>query len=234
LDACFTQKRTNNPQNSASHDPPNPTSTVFIPESEVKAMELFIEKQQSLPSNQHYSLTQNQQKLDDFEDGMKVPVSVLDGCGNSFHAADEKQQKANTHFFADTGIMALLCHHDHVLWLVNMTSAGEKQHYALVLVKHLFDHLPAMMKVGLLYDIGCQLECSCHKWKLLDEGILSRLKFGVSVFHAYGHQWPCQIVYHPCKCVGFGLSDGEGCEWLWSSLKKLIPILQVSGVSGGL
>ncbi|KAI6157713.1 hypothetical protein BKA82DRAFT_4009978 [Pisolithus tinctorius] len=166
---------------------------------------------------------------DSFEDGMRVPISVLDGCGDSFHAADEKREKASTCFFADTGPMALLCHHDHVLWLVNMTSAGEKQHYALVLLKHLFEHLPTTATVGLLYDIGCQLEHSCCKWKLLDEGILSRLKFGISVFHAYGHQWPCQIVYHPHKCVGFGLSDGEGCERLWSSLKMLIPILQVSG-----
>ncbi|KAI6039435.1 hypothetical protein EDC04DRAFT_2867975 [Pisolithus marmoratus] len=200
LDACFTQKWTNNPHNSATHDPPNPTNTVFIPESEVKAMEMFIDKH--------------------VEDGMKVPVSALDGCGESFHAADERWKKASTSFFADTGLMALLCCHDHVLWL---------QHYALVLLKYLFDHLLTTTTVGLLYDIGCQLEHSCHKWKLLDKGILSRLKFGISVFHAYGHQWPCQIVYHPCKCVGFGLSDGEGCEWLWSSLKMLIPILQVSG-----
>ncbi|KAI6142447.1 hypothetical protein BKA82DRAFT_4331470 [Pisolithus tinctorius] len=207
LDACFTQKQTN--KDSAAHDPSNPNNTVFIPESEVKAMEIFIEKH--------------------FEDGMRVPISVLDGCGDSFHAADEKCKKESTHFFADTGLMALLCRHDHVLWLVNMTSAGEKQHYALELLKHLFEHLPTTATVGLLYDIGCQLECSCHKWKLLDEGILSRLKFGISVFHAYGHQWPWQIVYHPCKCVGFGLSDGEGCEWLWSSLKMLIPILRVSG-----
>ena len=191
-------------------------------------MEHFIEKKHSQPSNQHHSLPQNQQ--DSFVDGMKVPTSILDGCGDSFCAADEKQQKASTHFFADTGLMALLFHHDHVLWLVNMTSAGEKQHYALVLMKYLFENLPATMTVGLLYDIGCQLEHSCRKWKLLDDGILSRLKFGISVFHAYGHQWPCQIVYHPHKCVGFGLSDGEGCEWLWSSLKMLIPILQVSGV----
>ncbi|KAI5993383.1 hypothetical protein EDC04DRAFT_2872667 [Pisolithus marmoratus] len=107
-----------------------------------------------------------------------------------------------------------------------MTSAGEKQHYALELLKYLFEHLPTTTTVGLLYDIGCQLEHSCCKWKLLDEGILLRLKFGISVFHAYGHQWPCQIVYHPCKCVGFGLSDGEGCEQLWSSLKMLIPYHQ--------
>ncbi|KAI6114657.1 hypothetical protein EV401DRAFT_2058510 [Pisolithus croceorrhizus] len=218
LDACFTQKRTNNPRNSATHDPPNPTSTVFIPESEVKAMEVFIGKQRSLAPGHHDS--SHQLQGDSFEDGMRVPMSVLDGCGDSFHAADENRKKASTNFFADTGLMALLCRHDHVLWL---------QHYALVLLKYLFEHLPTTTTVGLLYDIGCQLERSCRKWKLLDEGILSRLKFGISVFHAYGHQWPCQIVYHPRKCVGFGLSDGEGCERLWSSLKMLIPVLRVSG-----
>ncbi|KAG1723251.1 uncharacterized protein EDB91DRAFT_1087876 [Suillus paluster] len=91
-----------------------------------------------------------------------------------------------------------------------MTSAGEKQHYSLALVKQLFNHLPPDMMVGLLYDIGCQLEHSCRKWSLLDDSILSRIIFGVSMFHVYGHQWPCQILYHPQKCAGFGLSDGEG------------------------
>ncbi|OJA13299.1 hypothetical protein AZE42_13519 [Rhizopogon vesiculosus] len=110
-----------------------------------------------------------------------------------------------------------------------MTSAGEKQHYSLALVKQLFNHLPPDMMVGLLYDIGCQLERSCRKWSLLDDSILSRIIFGISVFHAYSHQWPCQIVYHPQKHAGFGLSDGEGCERLWSALKHLIPVLQVSG-----
>ncbi|KAG1858086.1 hypothetical protein F4604DRAFT_1882907 [Suillus subluteus] len=66
------------------------------------------------------------------------------------------------------------------------------------------------MTVGLLYDIGCQLEWSCCKWSLLDESILLRITFAVAIFHAYGHQWPCQIIYHPRKCEGFGLSDGEG------------------------
>ncbi|KAG2067433.1 hypothetical protein BDR04DRAFT_1213631 [Suillus decipiens] len=130
---------------------------------------------------------------------MRIPMSVLDGCSESFVAADEKCEKASMHFFADTGLMALLCRHDWVLWLINMMSASEKQHYSLTLVKRLFDHLPPDMMVGLLYDIGCQLECSC--WN-----------FGISVFHAYGHQWPCQIVYHPRKHAGFGLSDGEGCD----------------------
>ena len=54
--------------------------------------------------------------------------------------------------------------------------------------------------------------------------------FAVSVFHAFGHQWACQLIYHPRKCKGFGLSDGEGCERLWSALRKMIPSLRSAGV----
>jgi hypothetical protein len=153
---------------------------------------------------------------DGYEDGMCIPVSTLDACREFFLAADEKQEKASTCIFADMGIMALLCRHDCVLWLVNMTSAGEKQYYALVLIKKLFEHLSPTMTIGILYDIACQLK----------QGILSCIVFSISIFHAYGHQWPCQLIYHPRKCEGFGLSDGEGCE-----LKMLIPPLWVSGVS---
>ncbi|KAI6009903.1 hypothetical protein BKA83DRAFT_108908 [Pisolithus microcarpus] len=59
---------------------------------------------------------------------------------------------------ANTGVMALLCHHDHVIHLANMTSAGAKPHYALALIKSLFSHQPDNFHIGLLYDIGCQLE----------------------------------------------------------------------------
>lgn len=177
----------------------------------------------------HTDRTQGSEE-DGFEMGMQVPRSVLNDCNNSFVSADEKRQKASIRYFSDTGLMSLLCRHDQVLWVVNMTSAGEKQHYALALIQRLFDHLPPNMTVGILYDIGCQLHRSCEKWGFLKDH-LHRITFGISVFHAYGDQWPCQIVYHPRKCSGFGLSDGEGCERFWSSLKKLIPSLRVSGVS---
>ncbi len=162
-----------------------------------------------------------------FEDGMRVPTAVLDGCNDSFVAADERRIKASTLFFADTGLMALICRHDRVLWLVNMTSAGEKQHYVLCLLQKLFNYIPDSMRIGALYDIGCQLERSCLKYGFLSS-VLDRLFFGISVFHAYGHQWPCQIIYHPRKCEGFGLTDGEGCERFWSSIQSLIPSCRVS------
>ena len=126
--------------------------------------------------------------------------------------------------------MALLCRHDRVLWLVNMVSAGERQHYAVALLLQLFKQLPESATVGVLYDIGCQLHRSCEMWDFLGN-YLPQLKFGISVFHAFGHQWLCQLLYHPRKCIGFGLTDGEGCERFWSAIKKLIPVLRVSSVS---
>lgn len=166
---------------------------------------------------------------DTVEPGMHVPNSVLNDCGDSFKAADEKREKASTQFFADTGLMSIICRHDELLYSVNMTHRGERQHYALALIKKLFDNIPENMTVGILYDIGCQLKLSMLKFDFLSH-LFPRMTFGISVFHAFGHQWPCQIVYHPRKCIGFGLSDGEGCERFWSSIRKLIPTLRVSGV----
>ncbi len=74
-----------------------------------------------------------------------------------------------------------------------MTSAGEKQHYALSLLDKLFQHVPESMRIGVLYDIGCQLHRSCNKFNFLSTA-LDRITFGISVFHAYGHQWPCQLI----------------------------------------
>ncbi|ESK88101.1 hypothetical protein Moror_10728 [Moniliophthora roreri MCA 2997] len=87
-----------------------------------------------------------------------------------------------------------------------MESAGEKQDYVLALLETLFHHLPPTFTVGVLYDI---------------------ISFTISVFHAFGHRWACQVVYHPHKCAGFGLSDSKGCERFWHSISKLIPFLQI-------
>ncbi|KAI6004876.1 hypothetical protein EDD15DRAFT_2384749 [Pisolithus albus] len=215
IDACFTQKRRSGLQD----DPVNPTATVFLSQEEIDSMENEVDGlRKKKPSDEE----------DGFEQGMRIPTSVLKNCNESFTAADEKRQKASTQFFSDTGVMALLCCHDRVIHLANMTSAGEKQHYALALIKSLFSHLPDNFHIGLLYDIGCQLEQSCRKWGFL-KPFLPRISFAISVFHAFGHQWPCQLIYHPRKREGFGLSDGEGCEHFWSSIKGLIPSLRVSG-----
>ncbi|KAJ3474207.1 hypothetical protein NLI96_g12591 [Meripilus lineatus] len=228
-DANFTQKRR---KGQSDHDNwawfhPD---TVFISESKIAEMEEQVAawRANGRGKQRRRDGATNDPEEDHCEDGMAVPNSVLDGCQESFTAADEKREKASTKFFRDTGIMALLCRHDRVLFLANMTSAGEKQHYVLALVKELFQHLPKNITIGLLYDVSCFIHRSCVKHGFIPE-LLDRITFALAVFHAYGHQWPCQLIYHPRKCKGFGLSDGEGCERFWSLLKKLIPPLRVSG-----
>lgn len=234
LDACFTQKR----RKSGRKDPvfEHPQS-VFIPSEEVAFMERIVNERRGggAQRGRRKRTAPEMEAADDadedeVEPGLAVPKSVLDGCEKSFIAADERREKASTTFFADTGLMALLCRHDRVLWLVNMTSAGERQYYALALLDRLFRNLPSNWRMGILYDIGCSIDRSCKKWGFLREW-QDRMVFAIAIFHAYGHQWPCQCIYHPRKCEGFGLTDGEGCERFWALLQKLIPGLRVTGVS---
>ncbi|KAJ7722262.1 hypothetical protein DFH07DRAFT_872068 [Mycena maculata] len=126
--------------------------------------------------------------------------------------------------------MALLHRHNRVLWLINMHSAGEKQFNVYALMETLFQHLPLDIAMGLLYDVVCALEHSCQKWGFLGR-FMDCLSFAVSVFHAYGHEWACQLLFHPCKRGSFGFADGEGCERFWHSISHLIGTLCVSGVS---
>lgn len=222
IDAVFTQKHD-------KHDTRDPArthpKTVFIPETEVKAWEDFVSKVRPEKSPKPPPETD-----DCYEGPLKVPKSVLDGCEKSFTAADETRQKASSKFFDSTALMGMLCRHDRVLWLVNMTSAGERQHYAFTLIDKLFQHLPSSFRIGVLYDVACSTHRSCIKWGFLAK-YLDRLAFAVSVFHAYGHGWPCQCIYHPRKCLGFGLSDGEGCERFWHMISKLVAYLRICGVS---
>ncbi|KAH6888337.1 hypothetical protein BKA70DRAFT_1442986 [Coprinopsis sp. MPI-PUGE-AT-0042] len=223
LDANFQQKR-RRPGRGVQREPPfTHPNTCFLSNEEVKLAKDHVDACRP-PTKSTSSANEEDKK----EAGMKVPNSVLSGCHDSFTAADEKRHKASTTHFVDTGLMALQCRHDNVLWLVNMTTPGERQFYAIALLLKLFAHLPPNARVGLLYDIACQLEQSCLKWELLGD-LANRMVFAVSVFHVYGHRWPCQLIYHPRKCAGFGLADGEGCERFWAAIKFLIPSLRVSG-----
>jgi hypothetical protein len=55
---------------------------------------------------------------------------------------------------------------------------------------------------------------------------INQMKFATSIFHSYVHEWECQLKYNPCYNVGWGFSDGEGLERLWSYLSSLVSPLQ--------
>ncbi|KAI0716907.1 hypothetical protein C8Q76DRAFT_795144 [Earliella scabrosa] len=161
----------------------------------------------------------------------EVPQDALDECEKSFEAADEQKAKTHGVKFDDTGLMALMCRHDIVLFLANVDSPGEQQKYGVALVEHLMSFLPCEATVAVFYDIGCVLDRSLHLYDILPQSIVERLVFATSVMHAYGHQWSCQLVYNPRLREGLGLSEGEGTERVWSKFRKLIGVTRTSGRS---
>jgi hypothetical protein len=92
---------------------------VFVSPEEVQEMEHFVDsvrvpqpskKGKSKKDHGAKSQSLDQQDVEpDYEPGMQIPSSVLNDCNDSFVAADANHVKASTLFFADTGLMALLC-----------------------------------------------------------------------------------------------------------------------------
>ncbi|KAF9510726.1 hypothetical protein BS47DRAFT_1364322 [Hydnum rufescens UP504] len=164
---------------------------------------------------------------DKVEDDLKMLNSTYSACGESFIAADGDCVKALTQYFSDTGVLAMLCHHNIPLVIASMWTAGEKQFYTCALLDFLFKHLPHCWRIGVLYDIGCQMDQSLKKWNFMPDWS-PRLEWGISIFHAYGHQWTCQLWYHPRKRTIWGLSDGEGLECIdeekWGDFGKWLQV----------
>ena len=148
VDANFAQRR----RHSRHPDPEDPhPDTHFLSVNDVESMKRAVEH--ARPSDSRANA----------KSGATLPDDTLDDCEKAFTAAQGHIAKSSNVIFADTALMALLCRHDRPLFLVNMTSAGERQYYALALIKALFLHLPDDWVIGLLYDVACQLERSMRK-----------------------------------------------------------------------
>jgi hypothetical protein len=233
-----TDRRAGHEGETGSHDPAIASpSTIMLSRGYLEQWERKIEEiRPPRPSRSGQKRKANESgedhvdptEDDKVEPGLHAPNSTYDACRESFIAADEDRIKASTQYFEDTGIMALLCRHDCPLAAASMWTAGEKQFYVFALLETLLNHIPSHWRVGALYDVGCQMDQSLKKWKFMPEW-LPRFEWGVSIFHSYGHQWACQLWYHPRKSELWGLSDGEGCERFWSELRQLIPGLRVTG-----
>ncbi|KAH9809146.1 hypothetical protein DFH28DRAFT_1067209 [Melampsora americana] len=147
-------------------------------------------------------------------------------CSDSHTAANDVRNSTSWDRCDDTGLFGSACRHDVPLKLINIYKSGEKLHYPVTILDHILHDLPEK-KVGVLYDIGCHLKAHIEKRQLLAQHD-GRLLFGTSVFHAYAHQWRCQIFFNPRFIRLFGLSDGEGLERVWSDLSPLVSGLRIS------
>ncbi|KIK55897.1 hypothetical protein GYMLUDRAFT_248296 [Collybiopsis luxurians FD-317 M1] len=141
MDACFTQKH--NKQSTVDPLIKHPSSVFILPEK-VAIWQEFVETVWPTTKGRHRKDKPEAPPEDNcYEGPLKVLNSTLDACEDSFTAADGDRQKASMQFFDSTALMGLLCCHDQVLFLVNMTTPGEHQHYAFSLIEELFKHLPS-------------------------------------------------------------------------------------------
>ena len=113
--------------------------------------------EQAMGKNKCHSINNEETDPDTALPGLGLPEHVYSGCEKRFFAANEDNKKGEASVFSDTGLMAMVCRHDRVLFMANLKDAGEKRYYALALLKRLFQELPASWTAGVLYDIGCQL-----------------------------------------------------------------------------
>ncbi|KZO94975.1 hypothetical protein CALVIDRAFT_483330, partial [Calocera viscosa TUFC12733] len=186
---------------------------LFLPKSNVAQMRAAMD-QAKLDSSRH-----------DRQSRSRLTSEVLERCRKAFKVADEDAELVSDQLFDITGVVIMVCRHDVPLFVCDITTPGERQEYGLALIHALLQELPKTATVGVLYDIGCQVDHSCDMFGYLGED-RSRVTFACSVLHAYGHEWACQVVYNPRRRAGFGLTDGEGSERVWSRTRRLIPILR--------
>ena len=125
----------------------------FLPKHQVDAISAHIKKQRRMPPKAHKIL---------------VPNEAIDSCESSYEATDGKKQKASMDSFDDTGVMALICHHDIPLFFANINSPSEQQKYSVALLTHLFTLLPLQATVVGLYDVGCILDRSISLVSVLE------------------------------------------------------------------
>ncbi|SCZ88287.1 BZ3500_MvSof-1268-A1-R1_Chr2-1g04311 [Microbotryum saponariae] len=188
---------------SAKYDPQESTPALFLGEDELESMKEICDGGDSKKSEK--------------------------ACADSWKAANGGATQISRGK-SDTGLVACVCRHDIALKMVNLYQSGEKRYYGLSLLQHISNQLPSDDTLGVLYDVACNLDGYMQSRGILPD-LFPRLKFATSVFHAFAHQWPCQLEYNPRLIQHFGLTDGEGCERVWSQLRSLIPINRPASAS---
>ncbi|EFP93136.2 uncharacterized protein PGTG_19152 [Puccinia graminis f. sp. tritici CRL 75-36-700-3] len=187
------------------------TPSLFVQPCEVSEME--------------ESLAQSQQP--------RQKMEHIDRCTEQHTAANDTRNGTTWKHCDDTGLFGMACRHDQMIRMINIVKSGEKSYFPLTMINHMVqitqENFGERKKLAFLYDIGCNIEKGIIRRNQFPfEMAHNLLKFGTSVFHAYVHEWTCQLRYNPRLNHGWGMSDGEGMERLWSHLSPLISQLRYS------
>ncbi|KAA1115642.1 hypothetical protein PGTUg99_018995 [Puccinia graminis f. sp. tritici] len=153
------------------------------------------------------------------------PPASADRCADAHKAADDKRNESTWKGCDDTGLMGCCCRHDAAVYLANIHKSGEQRNLPCALINRVLGVVEPTRKLGILYDIGCSLD-KFIRLRGLFQSDRTRFQFATSIFHAYVHNWLCQLDYNPRYNKGWGLSDGEGLERMWSYLSPLVSPLR--------
>ncbi|KAA1084676.1 hypothetical protein PGT21_034028 [Puccinia graminis f. sp. tritici] len=181
----------------------------------IESQTLFV------PSNE---IEVSNSEIREAEISKRVSKKAKDRCAEQHKAADDRRNASSWKGCDDTGLFGCCCRHDSVITFCNIHKTGEGRGLPMSIIKSFLSSINPNIKVGVLYDIGCTLKKFFQARGLLTDQ-LPRMKFATAVFHSYVHDWPCQIQFNPRYNVGWGLTDGEGLERLWSYLSPLVSPL---------
>ncbi|KAE8217801.1 hypothetical protein CF319_g8190 [Tilletia indica] len=180
-----------------------------------------------MPRSPSYFLSQRQLEAARIRfENPSVSEGPRTGCSSEVRAAIDGAVKTSKVDFDIGGVVGMTCRHGSPLILVDVRASGEKHYYAFALIEALLEACGSdLQSLGICYDIGCKLAVSPRLQSALAQRshavIITHV---VSVFHVYGHDYDCQLKYSPRRTSGFGLTDGEALERLWSALSDLVSL----------
>lgn len=141
-----------------------------------------------------------------------------EACGE-FLAGSAIRSRSRYTALSETAIFGRACRHEFPKRFINMKH-GERLAYPVWILNDLFDGITdsSSLQVHMLYDVACLLQS--HLLAQGREDLFQKMTLGIPIFHSYGHRTQCQIKFSPRRLSGFGLTDGEVLERLWSFLRR--------------
>ncbi|CAD6884684.1 unnamed protein product, partial [Tilletia laevis] len=160
----------------------------------------------------------------EYFESLSSQLGPATGCGSQVKAAIDNMVKTTLGPFDTGGVMGMTCRHGAPLLFADVKESGEAHYFAYALLDHVITACgPTLRTLGVCYDISCKIDVSPRMKKAFDQRPL-QIHYAVSLFHVYGHDYTCQLKYSPRRMAGFGLTDGESLERLWSALTDLVSL----------
>ncbi|KAI8327756.1 hypothetical protein BC941DRAFT_364378, partial [Chlamydoabsidia padenii] len=125
-----------------------------------------------------------------------------------------------------TGLFGSTCaRHGVPERFVDMNTIGERFCYPMAIISAVKDKYGG--NFSMMYDIACKLPKQIQA-KFGDQ---VNIKLALGIFHSYAHSIDCQAKFSPRYLTGFGLTDGEWMERLWSYLGGFVKVTRAMSKS---